>query len=450
MSEKYFSFTNEIFNPSKILEKPDALKRIRVVDVTNVIYGPMVSKMLGMFGAEVIKVEQPRDGDIWRLGTYWGKYWKDSSPFFQHFNMNKYFVAIDLRKPMGRELLFKLAKVSDVMVENFRAGIAEAWGIGYSQISRVNPKIIYISCSGYGQWGPLRFFPSWDLIAQSMAGVAMATGFPGRETYKLQDYYGDFLPGLLGAVAVLAALNYREKTGKGQYIDMAQAEGLMRMMHEWTYLSLVGKEIGRTGNTDPTIAPSGIFKTRDEKFIAVAIATDEQFLALAKAMGRVKLAKDKKFRETFERLKPENAEEIDKIVEEFVKNKTEEEIIELVKKYGFPASRVMDDWRIVNDEWRRERGSVVEVKDEMYGRGIFPGPPVMLHKTPGKIRWLTKPVGYHNRYIFKKLLGLSEKEIEDLEKKNVIGYWDNRVGLRPPTYYDIEKDPIFNYKGKEE
>lgn len=445
---EYFSFTNKLFKSSAELNQ-GVFKGIRVLDLSHVIYGPMVSKFLALQGAEVIKVEQPEDGDVWRTATYWNRYWKYSSPYFQYFNINKYFIAIDIRKPKGRELIFKLAEKSDVFIENFRAGLLDAWGIGYTQISEVNPKIIYISCSGYGQWGPLRFFPSWDLIAQSMAGIGLATGFPGRATYKLQDYYGDFLPALFGAIAVLAALYYREKTGEGQYIDMAQAEALMRIMHEWTYMSVTGKEIGCTGNVDPTMSPSGIFKTCDGKFIALAIATDEQFLALVKAMGKTELAKDKRFKETLERLKPENIEELNRIVEEWVKSKTEKEIIELAKKHGFPASRVMDDWQIVNDEWRRERGSVVEVKDEIYGKGIFPLSPVIFHKTPGKIKWLTRPIGYHNRYILKKLLGLSKKEIEKLEKEGVIGYWDNKVGLRPPPYYDIEKDPIFNYNGEE-
>jgi crotonobetainyl-CoA:carnitine CoA-transferase CaiB-like acyl-CoA transferase len=183
-----------------------------------------------------------------------------------------------------------LAKKSDVVVENFRAGLAEAWGIGYTTVSKANPKVIYISCSGYGQWGPLRFFPSWDLIAQSMSGVAQKTGFGGKETYKLPDYYGDFFPGLLGAVGIMAALNYREKTGQGQFIDMTQVESLLRIMPDWSYMDLTGKDLQSTGNVDPTMAPSGIFKTRDEKFIAVAIATDEQFLALLEAMERMDLA----------------------------------------------------------------------------------------------------------------------------------------------------------------
>ena len=292
MREDYFSYTDQIFDRSKIAAKPEALKGIRVLDLAHVIFGPVISKWLALFGAEVIKVEEPDEGDPWRTASYWAKYWKDSSPFFQSFNPNKYFVAIDLKKPKGKELVLELAKKSDVVVENFRAGLVEAWGIGYTTVSKINPKVIYISCSGYGQWGPLRFFPSWDLIAQSMSGVAQLTGFGEKETYKLPDYYGDFFPGLLGAMGVLAALNYRERTGKGQLIDITQVESLIRIMHNWLYMDLTGEDLKSTGNVDPTMAPSGILKTRDEKFIAIAIATDEQLFALLEAMGKKELSED--------------------------------------------------------------------------------------------------------------------------------------------------------------
>lgn len=450
MSEDYFSYTGQLFDRARNSEKPEALKGIRVLDLAHVIFGPVISRWLAMFGAEVIKVEEPDEGDPWRTAGYWAKYWKDSSPFFQTFHPNKFFVGIDLKKPKGKELVLELAKKSDVVVENYRAGLVEAWGIGYTTVSKINPKVIYISCSGYGQWGPLRFFPSWDLIAQSMSGMARLTGFRGQETYKLPDYYGDFFPGSLGAVAVLAALNHREKTGQGQLIDMTQTESLMRMMHNWPYMDLTGEDLQSTGNVDPAMAPSGIFKTRDGKFMAIAIATDEQFLALLEAMGKRNLAEDRRFKESAERLKAENAEEIHKILEGWVGEKAGEEIVALAQERGFPAAPVMDDWQIVNDEWRRERGSVVEFQDEMYGRGIWPGPAAALHKTPGRLKRLTRPVGYHNHYIFQTLLGLSKKQVKELEKEHVIGYWGNRVGQRPPSYYDMEKDPVFNFDPGEE
>jgi len=446
MKEDYFSFTQRLFDRFQISEKPEALKGIRVLDLSRIIYGPMVTKWLALFGAEVIKVEEPETGDDWRIGTYWGKYWKDSSPYFQCINPNKYFVAIDLKKQKGKDLIKKLAKKSDVVVENYKAGLAEAWGLGYTTLSKINPKIIYISCSGYGQWGPLRYFPSWDIIAQSRSGVARMTGFSEGNTFKLPDYYGDFFPAILGTVGVLSALYHRERTGKGQYIDMAQTEGLMRAMHDWTYMSITGEELGPTGNFDPTMAPSGIFKTKDGNFIAIAIATREQFMALAECMGAVELTLDKRFAETSQRLKKENADLINEALAQWVSTQKEEDIIAWAKTKGFAAAPVMDDLKLILDPWRKERGSVVEFEDDMYGRGQWAGPPVSLSESPGRLKQLARPLGYHNRYVFKEVLGLSEEDILELEKKRVIGYWDNRVGTRPPSYVDIENDEIFNYK----
>jgi crotonobetainyl-CoA:carnitine CoA-transferase CaiB-like acyl-CoA transferase len=149
-----------------------------------------------------------------------------------------------------------MAETADVVIENFAPGTAEAWKIGYSQISKINPKIIFLSCSTYGQYGPMRFFPGWDLLAQAASGVLSLNGYPGTDKfYKLPDYLGDFVPGNFGALSIMMALYYRNKTGKGQYIDLAQSEALMRLLFNYTYHSVTGGEIGRTGNSDPTMVP---------------------------------------------------------------------------------------------------------------------------------------------------------------------------------------------------
>ena len=445
--QDYFSFTEKLFNLSKIGEKPEVLKGIRVLDLSHVILGPNSVKLLAQFGAEVIKVETPHYGDMWRHAAYWGRFWKGANPSFLFINENKYFVTIDLKLPRGKELVHKLAEKSDVVVENFAAGTAEAWGVGYTKLSKINPKIIYLSLSTYGQFGPMRFYPGWDALAQSASGAVTLSGYPGTDKYyKLPDYLGDFGPAALGAVCVLVALYHRQKTGKGQYIDLSQSETLMRILPNYTYSSITGEELERSGNVDPAMAPSGIFKARDGKFIALAIATDEQFGALCQAMNRGELAQEERFKQTFERLKPQNAEELDKIVEEWISSDDAERIISLANERGFPAAEVMEDLQISNDEWRRRRGSVILFNDEMYGEFATAGAPTMLSKSPGRVKWLARPLGYHNRYVFKKLLDLSEEEIKKLEKEKVIGYWDERVGANPPVYYDIEKDPIFNYQ----
>jgi len=167
-------------------------------------------------------------------------------------------------------------------------------------------------------------------------------------------------------------------------------------------------------------------------------------------MNRADLLEDGRFKKAFARLKKENTGHLQEIVSEWVASKDEKELLETAKQYGFPLSSVMDDVQICQDEWRRDRGSVLLYDDEMYKKLALAGPAAMLSKTPARIKWLTRPLGYHNRYIFKKLLKLSEKEIKALEKEGVVGYWDYRVGQRPPVYYDMGKDRIFNYGGSEE
>ena len=163
MTEDYFNFTDKLFAREDVGKKAEALKGIRVLDLSHMIFGPTAAKTLAQYGAEVIKVEVPYQGDYWRGGTYWGKYWKHSNPLWHFINPRKYFVGIDVKKPKGKDLILKLAEKADIIIENFTSGTVEAWGIGYSQVSKINPKVIYASLSTYGQFGPRRYSPGVGL-----------------------------------------------------------------------------------------------------------------------------------------------------------------------------------------------------------------------------------------------------------------------------------------------
>ncbi|HYB21191.1 MAG TPA: CoA transferase [Thermodesulfobacteriota bacterium] len=444
--EDYFSYTAKLFNPSETGQKPEVLKGVRVLDFSHVIFGPTATRIMANYGAEVIKLELPFHGDLWRPATYWGKYWKHSNPLWHFVTQNKYFVGLDLKQPEAKEIIYRLAQMCDVVAENFAPGTAEAWGVGYTQISKINPKVIYLSCSTYGQYGPLRFYPGWDLLAQAASGVLSSTGYPDTEKfYKLPDYLGDFIPGNFGALAILMALYFRNKTGKGQYIDLAQSEALMRLLFHFTTYNLTGIDLGRTANADPTMVPASIFKTRDGKFMGLACATDQQFKALCGAMGREDLLKEKAYTNPLERLKPEHAKALTKIVADWLKGKGVEEVVQLAKERSFPAAEVLDDYQIYQDPWRRERGSVILFNDEMYGEFVLAGPSAQLSKTPSRTKWIARPVGYHNRLVLKKFLEMSEEKIGELEKKKVVGTFDDRPGLKPPVYYNLAEDPTFNY-----
>ncbi|MFA5757537.1 MAG: CoA transferase, partial [Smithellaceae bacterium] len=191
--EDYFSYTAKLFNPDEADQKPEALKGIRVLDFSHVIFGPIAARLLADYGAEVIKLELPFYGDLWRPATYWGKYWKHSNPIWHNITKNKYFLSVNLQLKESKELIYQMAKDADVVIENFAPGTADAWGIGYEKISKINPNIIFLSCSTYGQFGPMRYFPGWDLLAQGASGVLTLNGYPDTDNfYKLPDYVGDF------------------------------------------------------------------------------------------------------------------------------------------------------------------------------------------------------------------------------------------------------------------
>lgn len=429
----YFSYVESLFKEGEKRDPP--LKGLKVVELTHFVFGPNVGRILAQFGAEVVKIETPGEGERYRIATIFGRFYNRTNLVYGIQNANKYFIAADARNAKAREIIFELAKRADVFVENLRAGLADAMGVGYAQISKVNPRIIYASCSGFGQYGPLSKVPSFDVAAQGVASLAVKTGWEDvEEFYKLPDYFGDFLPSMMVVFAVLNALYYRDKTGKGQYIDVSQTESLLRFLYDITYFSLTGEEIGKTGNIDPCASPSGIFKTADEKFVAIAIMTDQQFEALSTLIEGLRNG---------ERFRRDRIKELNQLVEDWVAKHKLDEIMEYAKKLGFPASPVLGDVEVFNDPWRWERKSIVKLLDRLYGEIPVPGAFVAMSATPGQVKWIARPVGYHNRLILKKWLGMSDQEIEKLEKDGVIGYWDEQPGCAPPPIWDVEKDPVF-------
>lgn len=433
----YFKYIEDLFRSGEKRDPP--LKGIKVIEVTHYIYGPTVGMVLAQFGAEVVRIEPPGEGDRFRLGAVWLRMFKKANLHFLSINANKYFMALDVRKHKAREILFKLIERADVFIENLRAGLVDELGLGYLHVSKINPKIIYVSCSGYGQYGPLSRAPSFDVSAQGIIGLAMKSGWPDvDEFYKLPDYFGDYFPAMVAVAAVLAALYYRERTGRGQYIDISQAESLFRFFYDITYLSVAGEEIGKTGNTDPLAIASGIFATKDGKFVAIAIMDEEQLSAISKAMEMDLVNPYRgKLRSR------ECIEELNNLISKWVSTKTLDEILNYAKTNGFPASPILTDLEVYKDPWRRERGSIIEFNDRIYGNVHIPRLPMHLSATPAKIRWLARPVGYHNRLILKRWLGYSDEEIAELEREGVIGYWDQCPGMCPPDVWDPESDPVF-------
>ena len=405
-------FAEAALDPARIAGKPEALAGVRVLEVATRIFGPATADYLGQFGAEVIKVELPYRGDLMRYVAPEGFFWKEISPAFLPMNRNKRHVAIDVRLPEGKDLFSRLAEKSDVVVENLRAGTMDEWGIGYLQLREKNRRLVYAANSGFGQWGPYsEGRASYDATAQAVSGMSAVTGFPGYPPVRAGLWIGDFTGSLFSAIAILAALHARRTTGEGQLVDLAQAEVLIRSLDwTWPYAGLTGRDRERAGNFDVTFPPSGIYRCRDG-FVAVSVRDDAERGALRTTLGGT--------------LDPE-------AVAAFAAGKERDEIVRVSEEAGFSAAPVQGGRDQYEDPHLRARGTVWEVDDPLYGRIDEFGPVPKLSESPGRIKWIAKPVGWHNEEVFGGLLGMTAGEMAGLEMKKVIGKWADVPGARPP------------------
>jgi crotonobetainyl-CoA:carnitine CoA-transferase CaiB-like acyl-CoA transferase len=434
MTTDYFAWADETFRLDRAFAKPEPLRGVRVLELAMLYLGPVTAAFLAEFGAEVLKVELPGAGDPIRSITPQARYWKNAALAWLNEARNKHHLAIDVRKPEGAALFKALAVKSDVVLENFKAGTMEAkWGIGYRQLRELNPRLIYVANTGFGQWGPYsQGRASYDAIAQSVSGMAVITGFPERNPLKSGAWVGDYFGALMSAVAILAALHWRDRTGQGQMIDLAQSESLIRAMDwTWVYYGLTGKSRGRSGNRDTAISPCGIFRCRDG-MVAVAAPSDAAFHGLCQAMGHPELTVDPRFVAHLERLKAENATALHAIIASWAAGKTKAEVDALGSQYGFAAAPVVSSKDHYEDPHLRARGSVWPLDDPIYGDVVEYGPVPKLSESPGRLKWAGKPVGLDTEEVLNRLLGLSQEEIEKLKAKGIIGKWNNAPGRKPP------------------
>ncbi len=419
--------------------KPLPLKGIRVLEVCTLLMGPSGPGFLSRLGAEVIKCEMPPLGDTLRSLGPFGYFFREQSTSFIRPNPNKYWLGLDLHKPEAQQLFLELAAKADIIEENQRPGVMERWNVGYRQIKEVNPSIIYISKTGFGQWGQYarENRPSNDGAAQAMSGYAWMSSFPGQRPLKSRLYICDSYGALMGEVAVLAALHYRQRTGKGQFIELSQSESIMRTMSwVWPYLQITGKPATPAGNRDVSICPADTFRCADDTFLALAAPSPEEFRGLCTAMGRPELAEDARFKDHLTRLQEENATEILRIIADWVRTKTPAEVEALAEEHGFAASRVFSSKDVVEDEHFRQRGFLAEVDDPIVGQFLDYELPVMMSKTPPRVSWTVRPVGFDNEYVMTNVLGKTEDEIKALYQCGALGKWGDVPGRRPPSDWD--------------
>lgn len=395
------------------------LEGLRVIDVGNFLAGPYAASILGEFGAEVIKVEHPDGGDpMRRFGTPTKR--ENATLAWLSEARNRKSVTIDLLKPEGVELFKRLIAKSDVLVENFRPGTMESWGLGWPQVHAANPTIVMLRVSGYGQTGPYRRRSGFAHIAQAFGGLNYLAGFPG-ETPVLPGTVplGDYIASLFGTIGVLVALRHKEATGKGQMVDVGIYEAVFRVLEEIApAYAMFGKVREREGAGSFVAVPHGHFRTQDNRWIAIACTTDKMFERLSVAMGRPELASKEMYGDQRKRLAAR--EIVNQHVIDWVGSLPRHEVLNRCLYEEVPVGEVNSIADIFNDPHFAARGNLVRWREENLGEVVVPGVVPTLSATPGRITNLGPRLGNANDEVLRTLLGLAAEEIAMLRERNVV------------------------------
>jgi succinyl-CoA:(S)-malate CoA-transferase subunit A len=405
--------------PDNAAPAPQALDGVRVVDVGNFLAGPFAASVLGEFGADVIKVEHPIGGDpMRRFGTATER--PDATLKWLSESRNKRSVTIDLLQPDGVALFLKLLAKSDVLIENFRPGTMESWGLTWDAIHAANPKLVMLRVTGYGQTGPYRRRHGFAHIAQAFGGLNYLAGFPG-ETPVLPGTVplGDYIASLFGAIGVLIALRQAEKTGCGQIVDVGIYEAVFRVLEELAAAyGLHGTVREREGSGSFVACPHGHFRTKNDKWIAIACTTDKMFERLAVAMGRPELASAAMYGDQRKRLAARD--EVNRIVTEWVGSHGRNEVLAICLREEVPVGKVNSIADIFADEHFQVRGNLASVPVEGLGVVVVPGVIPRLSATPGRITHLGPSLGDATEAVLGGLLGIEAGEIQRLRQQHVI------------------------------
>ncbi|MDB5589572.1 CoA transferase [Enterovirga sp.] len=395
-----------------------ALSGLRVLDIGTFIAAPFAATLMGEFGAEVIKVELPKVGDhARRLGTPTEV--GDTLVWLSEAR-NKKSVTIDLRKAEGAGLLKSLAAVSDVVCENFQAGTLERWGLGWDDLRAVNPKLILLRISGYGQTGPYASRPCFGRIANAFGGISFLSGEPDRPPAQPGSAtLSDYMAGLFGAFAVQMALRARDRTGRGQVIDIALYEGIFRILDEVApAFQRNGFVRRREGPETPLVVPHSHYPTGDGRWVAIACTNDRIFGRLAEVMGRADMIGDERFSTNAARIARRG--EVNGIVADWTSGMTRDEALARCAEAEVPCGPVYAIDEIFEDPHYRARGNILYVDDPRVGRIAVPNVVPRLEGTPGQVRWLGPALGAHTDEVLSGALGLDAEHIAALRRDNVI------------------------------
>ncbi len=406
-------------------ENPGPLRGLRVLDLSRILAGPTLSQNLGDLGADVLKIERPGAGDDTRK---WGPPYLDNreggqsgwSAYYLCANRNKRSVAVDISRPEGQRLIHALAQKADVLIENFKVGGLEKYGLDYDAISQSNRGLIYCSITGFGQTGPLRQKPGYDAMIQAMGGIMSITGPADGEPMKVGVGIADVMCGMYAGMAVLAALHHRERTGEGQYIDMSLFDSQVAwLINEGLNYLTSGEVPQRRGTAHPNIVPYQVFPTADGYFM-LAVGNDGQFARFCALAGMEDAARDERFATNPARVK--NREALVRLIRAQTLGQTTAFWIDELGKVNVPCGPINDIGQVLESEQAQLRGMRIRMEDSRAAGGgaELIGNPMKLSKTPVSYRRFPPRLGEHTRQVLANDLGLNDEQIQGLVENGII------------------------------
>ncbi len=393
------------------------LAGIRVLDLSRVLSGPFCTMNLGDLGAEVIKIEEPGSGDDTR--AFGPPFVHGVSTYFLAINRNKKSVALNLKSPEGVRLLVALAERSDVVVENFRPGVADRLGVGHAALSAKNPRLVYCAISGFGHQGLPDYskLPGYDVVVQGLSGLQHLTGDPNGPPTKVGVSISDILTGMTAFQAILAALYAREKTGRGQFLDVAMLDATVQVLTFQATAHLIAqKSPMRMGNRHPSIAPYETFRAADGHF-NLAVGNDEQFARLCELIGRPELAFDERFRQN--RARVENREALAQVLEPIFAGRSADAWVRTLLEAGIPAGRISDLPQALSHPQLEARGMIAEMNHPVAG-------PIRMVGSPLRVGERVSPspppmLGQHTKEVLTEVLSIESAELARLASRGVVG-----------------------------
>lgn len=391
------------------------LAGIKVIEMGTLIAGPFAARILAEFGADVIKIEQPETGDPIRT---WRVVHEGTSLWWYVQSRNKRCITLDCRTEDGLRVVKRLLGEADVLVENFRPGTLDRWGLAASVLEELNPRLIVARISGYGQNGPYRDRPGFGAVGEAMGGLRHVTGYPDQPPPRVGISIGDSIASLYAVIGVLMALLRRGQSGGGQEVDVALYEAIFSLMESAVPdYDRRGVVRGRSGSTLSGIAPSNLYATKDERYVVIAANGDAIVKRLLRVIGREDLVDDPRFSTNQARVT--NMQFIDGLIEGWSRTLKLAECLEKLNAGGVPASAIYTVEDMVSDPHFAAREMIIDFKDERLGNLKVPGIVPKLSRTPGRINWLGPDLGRHTDEILEEA-GFNREEIADMRTRNVI------------------------------